>query len=175
MISFILYVIILLYFLFILLFFSRNIYNKIPSLNKNYDKYILLKEYNNINNFFNISIYKSSYVSDNFMIIIKPQNYHFFIEKSHNDYRLIYHPPNNHLDGILSQYNCDKNFELVYNLPLWWKTEKILDPIPRVICHKNLQYLKKYIYPLNNIIFSKNYNDLQTPLKGILNIIRSLK
>ena len=110
--------------------------------------------------FFNVSMYKSEYERNNFMIIIKPQNYHFFIESE----KFIYHPKNKHLDGILKQYYCNKGFELAYTLPI---NDNTSFPIPKVICHKKLKYLKANIYKPENILVYKSFYDLQNPFTAI--------
>ena len=97
------------------------------------------------------------------MLIIQPQNYHFFIENN----KLIYHPNNRNLDGLLKQYSCDKGFELAYNLLLNIK-------IPKVFCHKNLKYLKSNIYKSENLIHYKRFFELKDPIKAINIIINDI-
>ena len=147
------------------------------------------KKYNS--DFFNMSIFKSNFEINNFMLLIQPQNYHFFIENK----KLIYHPNNKHLDGLLKQYSCESGFELAYNLPLniisnnnnnnnndedddddeEEEAEDEDDKInsnnnnyfPSIICHKNLNYLKMNIYKPGNIIFYKKFYELQNPINAI--------
>ena len=109
--------------------------------------------------FFNVTVFKSSFEEYNFMLIIQPQNYHFFIENN----KLIYHQNNRHLDGLLKQYSCDYGFELAYRLPLNNNKNKF----PRVVCHKNLKYLKSNIYKPQNIIHYKKFETLQNPINAI--------
>ena len=131
--------------------------------------------------FFNISIYKSKYENNNFMLIIKPQNFHFFIENN----KLFYHPRNNHLDGVLKQYYCGEGLELAYNLPVTENKHKrgnalnhqlhsSLSFAPTIICHKKLKYLKSQIYTPTNIIKYRSFYDLQNPINAIHNILADI-
>ena len=114
--------------------------------------------------FFKISIYKSKYEKNNFMLIIYPQEYHFFIE---ND-QLIYHPNNKYLDGILKQYFCDDDddFELAYNINLNVSS-------PKVICHKKLNFLKRNVYA-DKSTYIKTFDELQNPINAIKKIIADI-
>lgn len=130
--------------------------------------------------FHHVEIKQSQYESNCFMLIIAPQNYHFFIEHD----KIIYHPVVNDgsdLDGVLRYYHCDEDFELVYQLPIGSKTNN-----PKVTCHRNLQYLKKYVYTIE--IYYETFDTLQHPMsvlkrffkqiqkiEGINKLIRSLK
>lgn len=154
--------IIFLIIIFQLLFYPINIYENLYMINLM--KNINIPFYNN--DFFKISIYKSKFDSKNFMLIIHPQQYHFFIENE----KLIYHPNNKYLDGILKQYFCnnDDNFELAYNLNI-----NVFPPIPKVICHKNLKYLKTNIY-FNQNIYTKYFDELQNPINAIKMIINDI-
>ena len=125
-----------------------------------YDNKNLLNNYN-LNDLFNISIYKSKYEPNNYMIIVNPQEYHFFLENE----KLIYHPNNNNLDGILKQYYCNENFELAYELHS--------NISPKVICHRKLSYLKSNIFH-NKYIYKKIFNELQNPINGIKIIINDM-
>ena len=148
--------------------------------------------FNNNIDFFSISIYKSNYEKNNYMFIIRPQNYHFFLE---ND-KFIYHPKNKHLDGLLKQYYChdynndnnntnnnnndndnEKEFELAYNLlPLSLPPPSSLSSsqslIPKIICHKKLKYLKLYIY--KEMIYYKVFYNLQNPINAINDSINDI-
>ena len=140
--------------------YNFNIYNNsyiIDLLNNNNNH--IYNKMKNFNDFFKISMYKSYYELNNYMFIIKPQNYHFFIENN----KLIYHPNNNYLDGILRQYYCDIEYELAYNLSLTKYSESL---IPKVICHRKLNYLKKNIYN-NKCIYYKTFDSLQNPINAI--------
>ena len=101
------------------------------------------------------------------MFIIYPQEYHFFLEKD----RLIYHPNNKHLDGILTQYFCrdDERFELAYNLHL-----NVSPPVPKVICHRKLNFLKRYIYATDQCLHTKTFDQLQNPVTAIKKIIEDI-
>ena len=149
--------------------FITNLLNKIKLINKNKKKKGKENEYHY--DFYNISIFKSSFEANNYMLIIQPQNYHFFIENG----ELIYHPKK--LDSLLKKYLCNNNnnndkdnFELAYKLPLSDKTS----PFPKIICHRNLNYLKLYIYKPENIIHYKYFHELQTPINAITAIINDI-
>ena len=138
-------------FIGLLIFYPINIYENLYIRNL-----IKTRLYNNT--FFKISIFKSKYEPNNFMLIIYPQEYHFFIENE----RLIYHPNNKYLDGILSKYICnDNDFELVYNLQ--FDSHPI---IPKVTCHKKLKYLKINIITIQicTLKLLMNCKILSTPL-----------
>ena len=131
---------------------------------------------NNNNNdynfdFYNITIFKSTYERNNLMFIVQPQNYHFFVENGN----LIYHPNNRHLDGLLKQYSCDNDFELAYNLPIKKDNDAVDDnnnKFPKVICHKKLKYLKLYIYP--RITYYRAFYSLINPINGINLILNDI-
>ena len=152
---------ILLFILFIYLLMCHpvNIYENLHI--KNLIKYNKNPYNSSISEFFKISIYKSNYEANNFMLIIYPQEYHFFIENE----QLIYHPNNEYLDGILKQYFCNNDFEFAYNLHL-----NVSPPIPKVICHKKLKYLKTNIYA-NESMHTKTFDELQNPINAIKIII----
>ena len=150
--------------------------------------------------FFNIAIFKSRFEEHNYMLIIQPQNYHFFIENN----KLIYHPNNRHLDGLLKQYSCDSGFELAYSLPInnnnrndnededddiyndndeddeiyndsdKGKNDENNNVFPKVICHKRLKYLKLNIYKPQNIIHYKKFETLQNPMNAIKMILNDI-
>ena len=127
---------------------------KISSINNNNNYYF---------DFYNISILQSMFEKNNFMFVIQPQNYHFFLENE----RLIYHPNNKHLDGLLKQYSCPRDFELAYNLLPIIDDKKSGNKFPKVICHKNLKYLKSYVYKLENIIHYRVFFELMNPINAI--------
>ena len=110
------------------------------------------------NNLFKISVFQSKYEKNNFMMIIYPQHYHFFIQDSIS---LIYHPNNDYLDAVLKQYRCNTDFELAYKIPI-----NNTSFSPKVICHRKLSYLKKYIYT-NKSTYEKCFNELQNPINAI--------
>ena len=101
-----------------------------------------------LNNIFEVVIYQYP-VNDYFMIIIKPQKYHFFIENG----KLIYHP--RYSDNVSKYYNCPTFFNKAYQLPVnalggevggGGEKEEQLNMVPKIICHRNLKYLKSNIY-----------------------------
>ena len=129
--------------------------------------------------FHHVEIRQSQYESNCFMLRIAPQNYHFFVEHEN----IIYHPVINdgsHLDGVLRYYHCDEEFELAYQLQIdgGYNT--------KVICHRNLDYLKKYVYTVE--IYYEAFDTLQHPIRvlkrffkrvqkieGVNKLIRSIK
>ena len=122
------------------------------------------------NNFFRISVFKSKHEINSYMIIIYPQHYHFFIE----DELLIYHPNNKHIDGILKQYRCNEDFELAYNmLPINNNNKNKNNFIPKIICHRKLNYLKTFVYN-NKSIYEKSFDELQNPINAINNSISNI-
>ena len=121
----------------------------------------------NLNTFYSVTLYKSNYDSNqNFMIIINPQKYHFFIEKD----ILIYHPREQ--DGILKKYSCPSFYELVYNFDISNNDDLIM--LPKVFCHLNLNYLKTYIYNIGDALYTINLNEITNPLIGIKKIIHNV-
>ena len=117
-----------------------------------------------INDFFNISMFASKYDKFDYMFIIYPQKYHFFINKEY----LIYHPTNQkHIDSILRKYYCPKQYDLAYKIPL-----NSVSFLPKVVCHQNLEYLQKHVYDMDFKIFCMKSNSLIDPLEGIMTIIK---
>ena len=133
--------------------------------NNNYDEQL-----SSLNVFYNIAIYKSIYNDLNFMIVINPQRYYFFLENG----KLIYHPKSQkkYTDGILKNYFCRSDLlELAYDIPLTKDDKDIILP-PTVICHLNLTYLEKYIY--NDKGYKINFDNFVEPLDGISYAIEKL-
>lgn len=145
--------------------YNNNMFISTLIENKRKRKMIIDNKFHS-SDFFNVALFKSSFEKNNFMLIIQPQNYHFFIE---ND-KLIYHPNNQHLDGLLRQYSCQREYDLVYSMPL--KNDKNL--YPKVICHKNLKYLKSRIYKAPNLFYYKKFEELQEPMNAINIVIRDI-
>lgn len=109
---------------------------------------------------YHVVIKQSQYEPRCFLIIIAPQNYHFFIEHE----RIIYHPVTNDgsdIDGVLKYYRCEEDFELTYQLPVNFDG-KINKKHPRVLCHRNLEYVKKYIYTRE--VYYETFDTLQHPM-----------
>ena len=109
----------------------------------------------NNHSLFHVNVFKSQYEPSNFMLKIAPQDYYFFIENG----RIIYHPNGDSIDGIRVQYTCSPDFELAYELPL----KKDVTANPKIICHRNLKYLKKYVY--TNEIYFEIFDSLRKPIK----------
>ena len=103
-----------------------------------------------LNDIFEVVIYQYP-VNDYFMIIIKPQKYHFFIE----DGKLIYHP--RYSDNVSKYYNCPTLFEKAYQLPVHAVGEQQNNMVPKIICHRNLKYLKSNVY--TEQIHKKSFDD----------------
>ena len=114
-----------------------------------------------LNDIFEVVIYQYP-VNDYFMIIIKPQKYHFFIE----DGKLIYHP--RYSDNVSKYYNCPTFFEKAYQLPVQdvekeggggggEQQQQRKNIVPKIICHRNLKYLKSNIYTKQ--IHKKSFDD----------------
>ena len=148
--------------------FNNYIYNNLfitNLLNNNKKNKKLINNKDIYLDFYNISIFKSNFEMNNYMILIKPQNYYFFIENN----KLIYHPNSKNMDGLLKQYSCDIGFELAYNLQL--KNNNFA--FPRIICHRSLSYLKS-IYKFENLIHYKYFHELQTPINAITLLINDM-
>ena len=121
--------------------------------------------------FHHVEIKKSQYESNCFMLRIVPQNYHFFVEHD----RIIYHPVVNDgsdIDGVLRYYHCDEDFELAYQLPSNLESNNIANN-PKVVCHRNLRYLKKYVY--TNEIYYETFDTLQHPMSVLKRFFKQIK
>lgn len=112
---------------------------------------------NNMHSLFHVIGFKSQYEPSCFMLKIAPQDYYFFIENG----KIIYHPNGDSTDGIRVQYTCSPDFELAYELPL----KKDMTVNPKIICHRNLKYLKKYVY--TNEIYFEVFDSLRKPIRVI--------
>ena len=110
---------------------------------------------------YNMSVFTDYNNNSNFMIILNPQQYHFFIE---NENEIFYHPnSDDYNDGVLKQYFCqDQSLDLVYS---------VLENPPIVTCHKNLKYLKKYVYK-KEPIYVRQFDEFKQPLECIFNFFQ---
>lgn len=120
-----------------------------------------------VHSMFNLTVYQSPYEPGCFMLILNPQRYHFFIERG----KIIYHPLKC-TDGILKQYACLKDYEHAYLLPVVSKDDRH-PPSPKVICHRKLDYLTKYVYTTK--LYSRNYMRFQGPFKVISEFFYTLQ
>ena len=138
-------------FIFMLLILLFLIYNIHSNLYKPFKLPLSKYKFNDqIDNYaiHKLTIYKS--LSNDYMLILEPQNIHLFIE---NYKRIIYHPIRK-IENV--HYTCPDSYELSY----------FIHGIPRITCHRPLLYLKKFIF--TEKLYVKTYQDIQDPL-NILN------
>ena len=176
--------------LLIIIFLALVVYSYLYILNPTFYKNMLpplefyLKSFNNIKDYtlhdvFRVSIYKAP--NDNcYMIIVKPQNYHFFIENG----KFIYHPQKN--DNLSKYYTCPLFFDKAYQLPVT-KNEnneqsqknknelvnKMEREYPKIICHRNLKYLNNNVYVKK--IHQKSFKDFNRVMKVLAYSLDVLK
>ena len=112
---------------------------------------------------YNITVFKKqddNITDDSFMIFLQPQNLYFFIEDKGE--HVIYHPNNrnNNQKTTETTFKCKDNinYEIAYSFSL--KNNKKI----KVICHRNLEYLKKMY---TQRVFYKTFESLQDPIKVI--------
>lgn len=116
---------------------------------------------NNNNNELDDSIYKLvvfKSLSNDYMLILEPQNIHLFIEDANV---IIYHP----LGDIENHhYACpEAYYEFAY----------AINEIPKITCHRPLDYLKSFVF--TEKIYVKQFNDVQNPLDVVYNFFTTIQ
>ena len=166
----VLYVIIFIYLTIWFCTAKYSFYNFYKNSYPTTDFYVMdrnLLIFNNNNNFYTLEVYQSLEEVNCYLLIINPQKYHFFIENN----RIIYHPANVK-DNILKNYKCLNEFEAAYLIPHETSTQEKNIMYPTVICHRNLNYLKRNIYTKK--FYYKTFNTLQKPFKVVANFLKIL-
>ena len=147
----------ILFFIFIILFcnllFKCN--NLFENLNPPIDFYFaspIDQQYSD-QSLYNVTVYgvwADMAWNDDYMIHIMPQNLYFFLHKN----TIIYHPKS---ENIIA--DCDDRY---------FKESFIITPKSlKVICHRNLSYLKNLF---NKKVFYKTFDSLQNP-ETVINLI----
>ena len=106
-----------------------------------------------------VKVFKS--IANNYMIVILPQNIHFFIESKN---MIIYHP-RQQISEIL--YTCPESYEFAYVVPIDQRK------VPTVLCHRNLNYLKDFVY--RNKVYEKSFLEFQNPLDVLYSFFTSIQ
>ena len=151
-----------------LLIYPNSLYHDC-FINNNNNPIDRLKRFNEKegSSFYSMSVFTDNNNNNDFMIILYPQRYHFFVENNGNE--IFYHPLYDN-DGILKQYYCqDQSLDLVYNITR--------NP-PVVTCHKNLKYLKKYVYKQQQQqppIYTENFDEFKQPLECLFKFLKYIK
>lgn len=106
---------------------------------------------------YRLEVYRSK--SNDYMLVLYPQALHFFIENK----RLLYHGKN-----VKNEYyDCPADYQLAYTINIG------SSKVPKFICHKNIHYLKKYVYI--DKVYTKPYHTLQNPLSMINNFFITIQ
>ena len=109
----------------------------------------------NENSIYQLTVFKS--LSNDYMLILEPQNIHLFIEDAKT---VIYHP----VRSIKNLYYfCPESYELAYAIA----------DIPKIMCHRPLDYTKKFVY--TEKIYVKMFNEMQNPLDVIQNFFQTIQ
>lgn len=98
---------------------------------------------------YRLEVYKSR--SNDYMLVLYPQAFHFFVETR----QLIYHGR----DVKNEHYDCPPSYQLAYTINV--SSSKV----PKFVCHKNIEYLQKYVY--TEKVYTKPFPTLQNPLAVI--------
>lgn len=136
---------------YIFIFYSSNqmkIFNKILKKKKEKENNLSQTHQKDLLPY-SIALYKESnslFQSNNCMIHIMPQNYHFFIE----DNKLIYQPIILNINNYQKQC-CDQSSkypDLAYILSVENTSISLITPIKKIMCRKSLNYLKEKVYTI---------------------------
>ena len=150
-----------------------NIYNRLyipPWYYKiNWFNNTNLDSINTVTGLYKLRVYKAE-ATNNYALILDPQNMHIFIENG----KIIYHPLNNSKENILKGkhlYYChpSPSYELAYVIPISSGDVSL----PKLICHRNLTYLMKYVYI--ELIYSRLFETVQNPLDVISNFFITIQ
>ena len=151
-----LHVLLILLLLFLTYYAQSNFYETLNLPLTHYS----LDWFNNNNNDDFSSIYKLvvfKSLSNDYMLILEPQNIHLFIEDANV---IIYHP----LRAIENDnYSCPESYDLAY----------AINEIPKITCHRPIEYAKAFVY--TEKIYSKTFNDVQNPLDVINNFFITIQ
>lgn len=150
-----------------------NIYNRLyipPWYYKiNWFNNTNLDSINTVTGLYKLRVYKAE-ATNNYALILDPQNMHIFIENG----KIIYHPLNNSKENILKGkhlYYChpSPSYELAYVIPISSGDVSL----PKLICHRNLTYLMKYVYI--ELIYTRLFETVQNPLDVISNFFITIQ
>lgn len=112
---------------------------------------------NDKTNLFKLIVFKS--LSNDYMLILEPQNIHLFIEDAKV---IIYHPVQTVIERN-EHYTCPESYEIAY----------AIDKIPKITCHRQLEYLKRFVY--TEKYYVQNFNEMQNPLNVIRNFFITIQ
>lgn len=104
---------------------------------------------------YKLVVFKS--LSNDYMLILKPQNIHLFIEDAKV---IIYHPLR---DIENDYYYCPESYEFAY----------AINEIPKITCHRPIEYLKAFVF--TEKIYVKPFNDIQNPLDVVYNFFDTIQ
>lgn len=107
---------------------------------------------------YELHVFKS--LSKDYMLILEPQNFHLFVEDAST---IIYHPRRKIENKQDYHYYCPESYELAY----------AIQEIPKITCHRPLEYLKTFVF--TEKIYTKTFNEIQNPLDIIHNFFKTIQ
>lgn len=106
---------------------------------------------------YKLIVFKS--LSNDYMLILEPQNFHLFVEDANV---VIYHPRRK-IENNRDYYYCPESYELAY----------AIQDIPKITCHRPLEYLKMFVF--TEKIYTKTFNEMQNPLDVIHTFFKTIQ
>ena len=106
---------------------------------------------------YKLTVFKS--LSNDYMLLLEPQNIHLFIEDAN---MIIYHPRRK-IENKQNYYSCPESYEFAY----------AIHDIPKITCHRPLEYLKKFVF--TEKMYTKAFNEMQNPLNVVNNFFVTIQ